>query len=72
MPDVPRHLADTEFMDEDGRSLYGRCGHCGITVDNFDGNHRITPILRGGRGVECVLRGDIEPREAAPLGVPVR
>ena len=42
--------------------LYGVCGHCDREVRNSDSrdreNHRITPILGGGRGVECRLRGD--------------
>lgn len=59
--------ADLILVDDDGRSLYGRCGYCGVTVDNYDPNHRVTPILRGGRGVECVLRGGITRRDAAPL-----
>lgn len=57
----------TIFVDEDGESFYGRCGHCRLRVDNFDANHRVTSIMRGGRGVDCVLRGDIEPWEAGPL-----
>lgn len=51
-----------------GQSLAGRCGHCGILVDNHDPNHRVSSIMRGGRGVECVLRGDIRIDQAQPLG----
>ncbi|MEX2439710.1 MAG: hypothetical protein WD739_07495 [Actinomycetota bacterium] len=36
----------------------GVCGQCQRTVDNTDPNHRVTPILEGGRGVECKFRGD--------------
>lgn len=50
-----------------GEPLSGLCGHCGIHVDSTDPNHRVTSIVRGGRGVECVLRGDIHPRHAGPL-----
>lgn len=56
------------LVDDTGASLYGSCSHCQRTVDNYDDLHRVTPIMRGGRGVECVLRGDIAPHEAAPLG----
>lgn len=58
------------FVDDDGVSLYGRCGHCKRVVDNLDENHRVTAIVRGGRGVECVLRGDIEAVQAGPLRKP--
>lgn len=51
-----------------GESLWGRCGHCQRRVDNHDELHRVSEIMRGGLGVECVLRGDIEPRDAMPLG----
>lgn len=64
MVDVPE---DTLRFD-DGDSLFGLCGHCQIMVDNHDPNHRVSALLRGGRGVECVLRGDIHVSEAAPLG----
>lgn len=65
--------ASVELVDDEGRSLHGSCSHCGMTVDNHEPNHRVTPILRGGRGVECVLRGDIHPMDAMPLGPrPVR
>lgn len=64
-PDLdPALLVD----EDDGTSLYGRCGHCSINVDNHDPNHRVSAILRGGRGVECVLRGDIEADQAQPMG----
>lgn len=55
------------LLDDDGKSLYGRCGHCQRTVDNRDKLHRVTSIVRGGQGVECVLRGDIEASQAGPL-----
>lgn len=58
------------LTDDDGSSLYGRCGRCERTVDNFDELHRVTSIVRGGRGVECVLRGDIEAVQAGPLRKP--
>lgn len=57
------------LVNEHGASLVGRCGHCGISVDNTDDNHRVSSILRGGRGVECVLRGDLHVSDAAPLRV---
>jgi hypothetical protein len=52
----------------DGTSLYGSCSYCHRRVDNHDENHRVSAIMDGGRGVECVLRGDIEPLLARPLG----
>ena len=58
----------SQYRDETGRSLYGVCSYCQRNVDNYDPLHRVTRILRGGRGVECVQRGDIEPHEAQPLG----
>lgn len=64
-PSAADYLALT---DEDGFSLYGSCSHCQRMVDNHDEYHRVTPIMRGGRGVECVLRGDIRHGDAAPLG----
>lgn len=60
-------MTTTAFVDDDGQSLYGLCGHCQVRVDNYDPNHRVTPILQGGRGVECVLRGDIPARQGGPL-----
>lgn len=54
--------------DTNGLSLFGSCSRCKRTVDNHDPDHRVSAILRGGRGVECVLRGDILPNEAQPLG----
>ncbi len=57
----------TEFSPADLEDMRGKCGHCGVHVDNYDANHLVTPILRGGRGVECVLRGDIPPAKAGPL-----
>lgn len=56
------------FVDGDGLSLYGSCSHCQRRVDNHDELHRVTSIIRGGYGVECVLRGDIRHSEAMPLG----
>ena len=50
-----------------GEPLRGLCGHCGIEVDSLDPNHRVTSIVRGGRGIECVLRGDIHSSQAGPL-----
>lgn len=55
------------LLDENGASLYGSCSHCQRRVDNRDDLHRVTSIMRGGRGVECVLRGDIEAHEGGPL-----
>jgi hypothetical protein len=49
------------------RGLCGLCGLCGVHVGSTDPNHRVTSIVRGGRGVECVLRGDIHPTDAGPL-----
>ncbi len=54
--------------DDADVSLSGRCSHCQRSVDNHDELHRVSSIARGGRGVECVLRGDIEFHEARPLG----
>lgn len=56
------------FLIWDGASNWGSCSHCRRTVDNHDDSHRVTSIMAGGRGVECVARGDIQPHEAAPLG----
>lgn len=56
------------FVDDAGVSLDGRCGHCHRPVDNHDELHRVSSIIRGGRGVECVLRGDIGHADAMPLG----
>lgn len=56
------------LVDADDRSLHGLCGHCQRRVDNHDEMHRVSAILRGGRGVECVLRGDIRYADARPLG----
>jgi hypothetical protein len=55
------------FCDESGASFYGTCGHCQRRVDNLDPLHRVTPILAGGRGVECALRGDIPASQGGPL-----
>jgi hypothetical protein len=38
--------------------LGGRCSECDRDVTNADPDHRITPILEAGRGVECRWRGD--------------
>ncbi len=62
------HVMPELLVDDEGRTLWGRCGHCQRRVDNHDELHRVSAIMRGGRGVECVLRGDIEPSEAMPLG----
>ncbi|MES1975843.1 MAG: hypothetical protein V4472_25575 [Pseudomonadota bacterium] len=59
---------DTEQFLWLGVSLDGFCSHCRRNVDNYDDLHRVTSIVRGGRGVECCLRGDIVPQQAAPLG----
>lgn len=60
----------TTYTDDEyhwnGALLRGLCGHCQIHVDSTDPNHRVTSIVRGGRGVECVLRGDIDPSEGGP------
>lgn len=61
-------LAHELLTDQYGKSLYGQCGNCQRLVNNHDPMHRVSGILAGGRGVECVLRGDIEPHEAMPLG----
>lgn len=66
-PRIDNSIAE-QFIDESGESLYGRCGWCSRSVDNHDELHRVTSIVRGGRGVECVLRGDITSAEAQPLG----
>lgn len=58
-----------QFMWQ-GVPMRGLCGHCGVQVDSTDPNHRVTSIVRGGRGVECVLRGDIPPEDGGPLGRP--
>lgn len=59
----------SEFVDSDGESLYGKCSHCQRAVDNYDELHRVTSTMRGGRGVECVMRGDIDASQARPLGL---
>jgi hypothetical protein len=55
------------LIDEHGHSLQARCSRCLKRVDNFDPDHRVSAIMRGGRGVECVRRGDIEPWQGGPL-----
>jgi hypothetical protein len=49
---------EIEGLARDWPDLEGVCGHCGRTVSNADPVHRVTPILKGGRGVECKRRGD--------------
>lgn len=49
---------EIEAMAEAWPELWGMCGHCHRRVDNADPEHRVTPIVEGGRGVECKLRGD--------------
>lgn len=56
------------YADEYGTSLHGVCSHCQRTVDNHNQHHRVTSIIRGGKGVECVLRGDITYQQACPMG----
>ena len=51
----------------DGKPMRGLCGYCGVDVDTFEKYHRVTSVVRGGRGVECVHRGDIEPSEGGPM-----
>lgn len=58
---------DRELMLWEGKPLAGCCGHCRRLVDSSDPDHRVTAIMRGGHGVECVLRGDIEPEEGGLL-----
>jgi hypothetical protein len=62
--DMPRDL----LVDDAGKSLSGSCSHCRRLVDNHDENHRVSAIMLGGRGVECVVRCDIHPSKAMPLG----
>lgn len=62
-------MLEMYMLVDGGGSAYGRCGHCEMTVDNHTPNHRVSFILKGGRGVECALRGDIEAHEGAPLGI---
>ena len=56
------------LVGSEGRSLYGRCSTCHRTVDNHDSAHRVSSIMRGGRGVECAERGDIPWSATMPLG----
>lgn len=68
MDEIAKRIADDPtWIMWQGSSMSGWCGHCGSTVDNFDPYHRVTPVFSGGRGVECVSRGDITPSLAAPL-----
>ena len=55
------------LVDDGNISLWGLCGFCQRNVDNYDVYHRVSGISRGGKGVECVLRGDIQPIEGGPL-----
>ena len=55
------------LVDDNGWTLHGMCGFCQRRVDNFDVHHRVSAISRGGKGVECVLRMDIQPIEGGPL-----
>lgn len=59
--------ADREQYLWNGTPMRGLCGHCQIHVDSTDPNHRVTSIFAGGRGVECVLRGDIAASDGGPL-----
>lgn len=45
----------------------GICSQCQREVLVGDPEHRITPILEGGRGVECALRGDYVPAGRRPV-----
>ena len=67
MPE-PLDITPDLLVDSEGRSLYGRCSTCHRTVDNHDTAHRVSSIIRGGRGVECAERGDIGWHETMPLG----
>jgi hypothetical protein len=64
---MKHQFAQDDYRMWNGEPLRGRCGHCQIHVDSTDPNHRVTSIVRGGRGVECVLRGDISAAEGGPL-----
>lgn len=59
---------ETDLLLLDGDSLNGSCSHCQRNVDNHDEAHRVSSILRGGKGVECAIRGDIDWYLARPLG----
>jgi hypothetical protein len=63
---VKAQFGRDDYRQWNGELLRGRCGHCQIHVDSTDPNHRVTSIVHGGRGVECVLRGDIDPSEGGP------
>lgn len=59
----PKRLETEEELNAQAAAwpeLGGSCGYCDRIVSNEDedGIHRVTPILEGGRGVECKLRGD--------------
>ncbi|MFP5327754.1 MAG: hypothetical protein ACLGHT_09770 [Acidimicrobiia bacterium] len=60
-------MTTADEMLWNGEPLRGLCGHCGIHVDSTDPNHKVTSVVAGGRGVECVLRGDIHPSEGGLL-----
>jgi hypothetical protein len=63
MSEIVRKTFDVETLVE----MRWLCGFCQCQVDNRDPGHLVTPILQGGRGVECVLRGDLDWAEAGPL-----
>lgn len=65
--DVERFLWRGPTGDGDLEPLRGLCGHCNAMVDSLDPNHRVTSIVDGGAGVQCVLRGDIPPADGGPL-----
>lgn len=60
---IPREL----LVDKHDAPLHGSCGFCQRMVDSTDAMHRVSAIILGGRGVECVLRGDILPHMGGPL-----
>jgi len=64
----PTAMDRSLLVDSEGQSLYGRCSTCHRTVDNHDSAHRVSSIIRGGRGVECAERGDIPWSATMPLG----
>lgn len=68
---MPSERAEKVYERDDflwnGAPLKGRCGHCNRSVDSTDPNHRVTSIVVGGRGVECVLAGEIPPEEGGRL-----
>lgn len=60
---IPRDL----LVGEGDVPLRGSCGYCHRMVDSTNPSHRVSAILMGGRGVECVLRGDLPAHLAGPL-----